>query len=132
MNYVTKFSIYNPDDYKRCVCWFWGDGEIDCPQKRVDRCTWSSPPTVTSHVTVPIFRDDATIAVTVAQMTKTLVSPTCSIRSPWSPIPDSRRRLESTKVDFIAFELIEDNQGRDKTDVGFRAEFTNARDYMLK
>lgn len=30
VNYETEFSIYNSEDYKRCVCSYWGDGEIDC------------------------------------------------------------------------------------------------------
>jgi len=30
VNYETEFSIYNSEDYKRCVCEYWGDGEIDC------------------------------------------------------------------------------------------------------
>jgi len=27
----TDYSIYVEDDYKRCICDEWGDGEIDCP-----------------------------------------------------------------------------------------------------
>ena len=28
-----KFSVYNEDDYKRCVCEAWGQGEDTCIQE---------------------------------------------------------------------------------------------------
>ena len=27
VNYEQRYSVYNEDDYKRCVCENWGDGE---------------------------------------------------------------------------------------------------------
>lgn len=29
---ATPYSMYARDDYKRCVCETWGEGEADCPQ----------------------------------------------------------------------------------------------------
>ena len=31
VNYVTQYSVYDADDYKRCVCDSWGSGASDCP-----------------------------------------------------------------------------------------------------
>ena len=31
VNFPTLWTIYNADDYKRCVCATWGVGEPDCP-----------------------------------------------------------------------------------------------------
>lgn len=28
---MTGYSMYAPDDYKRCVCDSWGNGASDCP-----------------------------------------------------------------------------------------------------
>ena len=33
VNSFTSYSLYERDDYKRCVCDSWGNGESDCPQK---------------------------------------------------------------------------------------------------
>ena len=35
--------MYNAEDYKRCVCNFFGDGELDCPQEESNAptCLWS-------------------------------------------------------------------------------------------
>ena len=36
VSYVTKFSVYNAEDYKRCVCYFYSKNghETDCPQEK--------------------------------------------------------------------------------------------------
>ena len=36
VSYVTKFSVYNAEDYKRCVCHFFSKNghETDCPQEK--------------------------------------------------------------------------------------------------
>jgi hypothetical protein len=31
VKWQTGWTIYARDDYKRCVCDFFGDGEADCP-----------------------------------------------------------------------------------------------------
>ena len=31
VEYMTQYSIIARDDYKRCVCDSYGDGETDCP-----------------------------------------------------------------------------------------------------
>jgi len=41
VNYETVFSIGNPDDYKRCICYFFGDGELDCLQEDISKCSWT-------------------------------------------------------------------------------------------
>ena len=35
VSYVTKFSVYNAEDYKRCVCHFYSKNghETDCQQE---------------------------------------------------------------------------------------------------
>lgn len=30
VDYATEYSVYTPDDYKRCVCDSWGAGKTDC------------------------------------------------------------------------------------------------------
>jgi len=30
VDYPTEYTIYTPEDYKRCVCDKWGAGEADC------------------------------------------------------------------------------------------------------
>ena len=42
MDYETEFSAYNTEDYKRCVCWSWGDGAADCMQEYKPRCEWQN------------------------------------------------------------------------------------------
>ena len=43
VNYETQWSVYNIDDYKRCVCFFWSHRpENDCAQNpRPKQCTWN-------------------------------------------------------------------------------------------
>ena len=31
VSWITKYSIYDKDDYKRCICDGFGAGEADCP-----------------------------------------------------------------------------------------------------
>ena len=33
VDYMTDFSIYDRDDYKRCICTFYGLGQFDCEQE---------------------------------------------------------------------------------------------------
>ena len=48
VNWVTEHSLYDIDDYKRCVCHHFGAGADDCPQATDDGgdetaiqfCTW--------------------------------------------------------------------------------------------
>ena len=40
VDYQTEFSIYNRDDYKRCVCTYFGLGEPDCPHEQ-PKCQWT-------------------------------------------------------------------------------------------
>ena len=45
VNYDTQFSIYNEDDYKKCVCSSYPKSsqglDADCPQKpEAERCNW--------------------------------------------------------------------------------------------
>ena len=44
VSYETLFSVYNREDYKRCVCWHWGNGEEDCPQSMTYFCSWQGDP----------------------------------------------------------------------------------------
>ena len=34
--YQTAYSMSARDDYKRCICDLFGDGEVDCPQAEGD------------------------------------------------------------------------------------------------
>ena len=37
---MTEFSIYNRDDYKRCICTFYGLAQFDCEQEE-PKCQWT-------------------------------------------------------------------------------------------
>lgn len=32
VKWQTPYSVYTRDDYKRCICDYYGDGEANCPQ----------------------------------------------------------------------------------------------------
>jgi len=36
VKWQTPYTVYTRDDYKRCICDYFGDGEADCPQAEDD------------------------------------------------------------------------------------------------
>lgn len=46
VGYETAYSVYNAEDYKRCVCDSWGAGAADCPQEQIEQCNWTQQPPV--------------------------------------------------------------------------------------
>ena len=41
VSYETKYSIYKKDDYKRCICDWFGMGYSDCPDTDSILCAWT-------------------------------------------------------------------------------------------
>ena len=37
VSWMTQYSAVARDDYKRCVCYHWGNGAEDCPQGEDDK-----------------------------------------------------------------------------------------------
>lgn len=50
VEYETEFSVYNAEDYKRCVCSYFGEGADTCPQADpATSCSWSDLETTTTE-----------------------------------------------------------------------------------
>ena len=53
VNFDTFFSVYVLEDYKRCVCYYFGastDGSEECPQEASpEKCNWGTAETITSQ-----------------------------------------------------------------------------------
>ena len=63
VNYETSFSAYNREDYKRCVCWNWGNGEEDCPQTETFMCSWQGDVQLSKKFEIPIFSNGGDLEI---------------------------------------------------------------------
>ena len=103
VSYETEFSIYNPDDYKRCVCWNWGDGPQDCPQDSATQlCNWTTVAARTTEIVVPVNAVGELVEFFAGASMATALSPTSS------PKCFDANQVE-LQTDYGVIELISDN-----------------------
>ena len=103
----TLFSVYNPDDYKYCMCFNFGRGELDCPQANDVKCDWTpeSEEAVDDLIEIDIkfFGGKSLFYIERSFESYDLEMPYCHDR-----ITGQRRAR-----DFLAIELVKDNEGLD-------------------
>ena len=109
MNWVTKYSVYDSDDYKRCICDSFGIGKEDCPLEGSEpACNWT-PHTLTSNTLWTYMG---------------LLDPLIFFNSEYADIVDSEptcTNFGSRPADFILIDLIIDNNGETKSSNAFVA-----------
>ena len=122
VNYETDFSIYNTEDYKRCVCFYWskeGAYDIDCPQEET-QCRWTPKQNLTYSKTLEINDETEFIELDLSDVFDQLDFPEC-------------RELFGAVAtpDYYAIQLIRDNQGQTALDPNFVKEYLNDNDQKL-
>jgi len=126
VNYETEFSIYNSEDYKRCVCYYWGDGENDCQQEQIKRCQWNELLLLTTEMDPYYVHDsDEELIVDLRPVIEEINLATCQLKNPMTG--DFGTIIE----DYIAIELVTDNNGNRKSDEQFRLNNFNTNDAVL-
>ena len=132
----SVFSIYNPEDYKRCICAETPDRDLFCPQETSINCEWSDLERSTTAIKLPVL-SDGLFSLDLYDALSGLIYSECLNNDfditpfPFIPDPpfDERRRSLQTKSaqedTFSTFELVKDNKGRKVTDPTFRDDFMN-------
>ena len=110
----TEYSVYNAEDYARCICYHWAIGadlDVVCPQAEPTSptCTWTEKEPTILDLKLEVANGSEEFEIDLITALSALTFPDCGRAG--SIIPP----------DFLVLELVEDNMGRRETEAAFRA-----------